>query len=308
MKVKLLMVGATLTGLLVVLSQWTFGDSASLPPVPVTASVQAPVVSVPVVAATPVVTASVTAPSASLPVALSVAQAASAEAGDEIELDTQPDMAGVDVSTDEGGQDLITISLDNAPLADVVRMFSRISGANIVAGTNLQGSVTVSMHDVPWEPALSAILDSVNLVLVEKTSGIFTIISKADLAAEPVAMETIFLNYTSVSNVLPVVQRMLIATNGSVSAFPSANAIVVQETASRLSSIRSTVKKIDQPRPQVYIEAKFIELNETAIENLGINWQVLQGYSMGITPRFAEFRNPPDLHAAVHRHDQPEYR
>ncbi len=288
MKVKLLMVGSTLTGLLVVLSQLTFGDSESLPPVPVTAAVQvqAPAVPIPVVAPTPVVPVAHIQQS-SLPVALSVAQAASAEAGEEIELSTQPDLDGVDVSTDEGGQDLITISLDNAPLADVVRMFSRISGANIVAGTNLQGSVTVSMHDVPWEPALSAILDSVNLVLVEKTSGIFTIISKSDLAAEPVAMETIFLNYTSVSNVLPVVQRMLIATNASASAFPSANAIVIQETSSRLSSIRSTVKKIDQPRPQVYIEAKFIELNETAIENLGINWQVLQGYSLGITPGYS---------------------
>lgn len=291
MKIRLVVVGSAITGLLIALNQLTFGLSGNeIPPVPVTA--------------VPVVNEFVLAPAVDAKAPILLAQAeAEAEMEEteetvsegEIELSTQPDMAGMEVDSGDSGEDLITISLDNAPLADVVRMFSRISGANIVAGTNLQGSVTVSMHDVPWEPALSAILDSVNLVLVEKTAGIFTIISKADLAAEPVTMETLFLNYTSVSNMLPVVQQMLVSTNGSVSAFPSANAIVVQETAARLSEIRSTVKKIDQPRPQVYIEAKFIELNDSAIQNLGINWRVLEGYNMGITPGFGYTNNNTQL-------------
>lgn len=294
MKIKLVLVGVTLTGLMATLSHITFGDSEALPPVPASVSQAALPAFVSVAQVAAVETAEVAEDVAEVMEAVDVGEAAVAaleadavdamEAdGDEFELETQPDLSGLEGAE---GEDLITISLDNAPLADVVRMFSRISGANIVAGTNLQGSVTVSMHDVPWEPALSAILDSVDLNLVQKTSGIYTIISEADMASEPVSMETIFLSYTSVSNVLPVVEKMLISTNGTASAFPSANAIVVQETASRLSSIRDTVKKIDQPRPQVYIEAKFIELNDTAIENLGINWQVLQGYNVGLTPTY----------------------
>ena len=288
MKLKLLVVGVALSGTFAVLNHFALGQPDELPPVPVTAPVAQVAAPVSVVAATPLTSVIVEAGVSSVPTVLSVAQEATAEAeAEEIEIETGPDMSGVETSTDAAGQDLITISLDNAPLADVVRMFSSISGANIVAGTNLVGAVTVSMHDVPWQPALRAILDSVSLVLVEKTDGIFSIISKADMASEPVTMETLFLSYTSVSNVLPVVTSMLISTNGSASAFPSANAIVVQETASRLSDIRTTVKKIDKPRPQVYIEAKFIELNDTAIENLGINWQVLQGYGIGVTPDFA---------------------
>ena len=256
MKIKLLMVGIALTGVLVALNHISFGQTEELPDVPVTGVVEEATMEEEAVEDAPVV----------------------------IESGMRADIEDVEIEEGPGGEDMITISLDNAPLADVVRMFSRISGANIVAGTNLQGSVTVSMHDVPWQPALGAILDSVNLVLVENQNSIYSIISKRDLAAEPVQMETIFLNYTAVSNVVPVVQRMLVATNGSVSAFPSANALVIQETASRLSAIRGTVKQIDKPRPQVYIEAKFIELNDTAIENLGVNWQVLQGYTVGVKP------------------------
>ena len=256
MKIRLLMAGIALTGVLVALNHISFGQTEELPDVPVTGVVEEATMEEEAVEDAPVV----------------------------IESGMRADIEDVEIEEGPGGEDMITISLDNAPLADVVRMFSRISGANIVAGTNLQGSVTVSMHDVPWQPALGAILDSVNLVLVEKQNSIYSIISKRDLVAEPVQMETIFLNYTSVSNVVPVVQRMLVATNGSVSAFPSANALVIQETASCLSAIRGTVKQIDKPRPQVYIEAKFIELNDTAIENLGVNWQVLQGYTAGVTP------------------------
>ena len=285
MKIRIAVIGVVVVGLLAVLNQLTFGVSGEIPPVPVTVA-PAETGPEPMLLTQADVAAEAPAGEAVEAIEAPAGEPMAAEtlAEDEIELSAQPDLAGIDVDSGESGEDLITISLDNAPLADVVRMFSRISGANIVAGTNLQGAVTVSMHDVPWEPALSAILDSVNLVLVEKTTGIFTIISKADLDAEPVTMETLFLNYTSVSNVLPVVEKMLVSTNGTVSAFPSANAIVVQETASRLNSIRTTVKQIDKPRPQVYIEAKFIELNDSAIENLGINWRVLEGYNIGVTP------------------------
>jgi len=87
---------------------------------------------------------------------------------------------------------LLSISRDNVSIQEVVRIFTRVSGANIVAGTNLQGTVTVSLKDVEWEPALRVILDSVGLTLVEKKAGIYSIISLSDLAGEPLSAATIF--------------------------------------------------------------------------------------------------------------------
>lgn len=179
-----------------------------------------------------------------------------------------------------GKEGLISVTLDNVPLQDVVRMFARISGANIVSGTNLQGSVTVSLKDVEWQPALRTILDTAGMTLVMKSPGIYSVVSKSEAAAAPVTLETIYLKYTTVSNVLPIVQRMLVSSNSSVAAFSSANAIVVQETSERLADIREMIDRIDRPRPQVFIEAKFVELNDEAIKNLGVNWQSLSGYTL----------------------------
>jgi len=183
-----------------------------------------------------------------------------------------------------GKQNLISIALDDVPLQDVVRMFTRISGANIISSsTNLQGKVTVNLQDVEWKPALDSILDMYSLMVSEKVpgSGIYSVIAKVP-GVENMVAQPIFLDYAQVSNVVAVIGPML-GKNGTISAFQTANAIIVRATAADLSSIIKVVKELDVPRQQVYIEAKFLELTDEAIKDLGVNWQVLQGYGIGVS-------------------------
>lgn len=180
-------------------------------------------------------------------------------------------------------QNLISIALDDVPLQDVVRLFTRISGANIIsASTNLQGKVTVNLQDVEWKPALDSILDMYSLMVAEKVpgSGIYSIMTKVP-GSEPLIAQPIFLNYAQVSNVVAVLAPM-VGKGGMVSPFPNANAIVVRATAADLSAVIKVVSEIDVPRQQVYIEAKFLELSDEAIKDLGVNWQVLQAYGVGV--------------------------
>lgn len=193
----------------------------------------------------------------------------------------EPIYKGIDIEQSNVDEELITIELDDVALKDVVRMFSRISGANIIASEQLAGhNVTVSLQDVEWEIAMNAILDQSGFIMVEKHAGIYTVISKSALAAEPVEVETIILNYITVSNALPVVRQMLVSTNSSVTPLVAANALIVRETAQQILEIKEVIAIIDKPRPQVFIEAKFVELNDQAIENIGVNWEVLQGYTL----------------------------
>lgn len=181
-------------------------------------------------------------------------------------------------------QNLISVALDDVPLQDVVRLFTKISGANIIASsTNLQGKVTVNLQDVEWKPALDSILDMYSLMVVEKVPGssIYSVMVRPPGASDPLIAQSIFLNHAQVSNVASIVTRMLVK-DGIVSAFPNANALVVRSTAANLNEIRKVIAEIDVPRQQVYIEAKFLELTDEAIKDLGVNWQVLEGYSVGV--------------------------
>jgi type II secretory pathway component GspD/PulD (secretin) len=189
---------------------------------------------------------------------------------------------GIDLEQSAIADELISVSLDDVPLKDVVRMFSRISNANIIATEALESHrVTVNLQDVGWQVAMNAILDQSGFVMVEKHPSIYTVISKSALAAEPVEVETIILDYITVSNAIPVVRQMLVSTNSSVTPLVAANALIVRETAQQINAIKDVIAIIDKPRPQVFIEAKFVELNDQAIENIGVNWEVLQGYTVG---------------------------
>jgi len=178
--------------------------------------------------------------------------------------------------------DTMSITLDDVEMADVIRAFAKISNANIVASpSNLTGRVSVNLKDVEWRPALTSILDMNNLGLVEKTpgSGVFSIVPKQVGQAEPLIVDTVFLKYASVSNIEAVVRSMAPAP-GSVSSFASRNAMIIRATSAQMSEIKTMLKTVDTMRDQVFIEAKFMELSDQAIKDLGINWQVLSGYSL----------------------------
>ncbi|MEI6217936.1 MAG: hypothetical protein WCP86_03475, partial [bacterium] len=50
----------------------------------------------------------------------------------------------------------VTIDVIDTDLAVVVKMFTRLQGVNIVTGTNISGTVTARLQNVPWKTALDS--------------------------------------------------------------------------------------------------------------------------------------------------------
>ncbi|MFZ4394266.1 MAG: secretin N-terminal domain-containing protein, partial [Kiritimatiellia bacterium] len=156
---------------------------------------------------------------------------------------------------------LISLTLDDVPLAEVVRLFTRISGANIIAATtNLQGQVTANLQDVAWRPAFESILERQNLQLIEKppASGIFVIEGRKS-GEDPRVSTTIKLNYAKVSDIVVLVNSVL-GKEGTVTPFASANSIVVNASVLKTDELRKILEQLDRPRTQVSIETKIVQL------------------------------------------------
>ncbi len=187
-----------------------------------------------------------------------------------------------------GGQNLINVTVENETLENVVNMFARISGANIVTtSADLGGTVTVNLRGVEWKPALSSILDVHNLALIEKLpgSGVYTIVPKPAGEAEAMIVETMFLNYTTVTEMGPMARTMLGAvSNAALTEFPSRNAMVVRTTEANMREIQKLVSQMDVPGRQVIVETKFMELTDGASKKVGIRWDSLDEYGMSISP------------------------
>jgi len=60
-------------------------------------------------------------------------------------------------------------------------------------------------------------------------------------------------------------------------AFPEANSVMVTAPAMILDACEEVVREVDVEVPQVYIEARFIELSNNASHKLGIDWQMFDG-------------------------------
>ncbi|HSP94193.1 MAG TPA: secretin and TonB N-terminal domain-containing protein [Thermoanaerobaculia bacterium] len=64
----------------------------------------------------------------------------------------------------------VSLDLKDADLKDVLRTFAELTKLNIAIDPDVTGSVTVRLHDVPWEKALDLILrmNGLGYVLVGK--------------------------------------------------------------------------------------------------------------------------------------------
>ncbi len=179
----------------------------------------------------------------------------------------------------EGGQ--ITIKFNDVPMDKAVQMFIDISGANIIASsTNLPGRVTVNLKDVEWRSALRSILEVHGLTLLEKgadtASPVYVIVPRPPDAPEPLFIENFVLRYKRPEALLDGVKSLL-APNGQI-LHSGGNMLTILGTADALRNARKLVEEVDLRIPQVLIETKFVELNDQAIKDLGINWQSLEAF------------------------------
>lgn len=206
-----------------------------------------------------------------------------------LETDLEDEMIddlGMEVYEDELAStvgELISVRLNKVGLEEAINLFAQLSGANIIVPELAEASqISVNLKDVEWRPALQSILDVYNYELYQKVSGsnVFSVRRRPVGAPEPQVVETFKLKYATVPNVAALVRELLPA-DAKVSEFASRNMIVVKSSESSLSEIRSVLSVIDIVRQQVFIESKFMELSDGAQKDLGIDWQVLQGYSAG---------------------------
>ena len=184
---------------------------------------------------------------------------------------------------------LVDISCDDATLADILRQFRRTTGANIISAdsSNLQQRVSVSLKHVPWLDALQAILNTKKFRL-EPRGDIYFV--SEDKQIEPVFTKTFVLNHASSKELAELFNTTLGASGQKdpktgkpqarqiATAFEGANVVVVTASEKVLSDCEQIIRSVDKAIPQIYIEARFIEVSNEAMHKLGMQWNQLESW------------------------------
>ncbi len=179
----------------------------------------------------------------------------------------------------------IDIELQDAPIKDVLLLFSDIGRVNIIAGPEVEGTVTMKLSAVPWDQALDIILRSLSLGMVQE-GNVIRVATQAGLEEErrkaieeanaqvqlkPLETRLIPLSYATVGDMLPKVQSVL-SSRGSVTPDSRTNTLIVMDVAENIALAESLVRQLDSQTPQVLIEARIVEARTNWLRQLGIQW------------------------------------
>lgn len=173
-----------------------------------------------------------------------------------------------------------------------------------------QVPVTVNLKDVPWNLALDSILQSQGLAVqangpILRVAEASIIVEEAkieearrssQLARSPLYTEFIKLNYASASGgsdstsaksgmstesasggaggasgggILGIIKRRL-SSRGSIESEPMSNTLVITDVRENIDAIRQLVALLDQPQPQVEIEARIVVADRNFSRDIGI--------------------------------------
>jgi len=198
---------------------------------------------------------------------------------------------------EESAKDTGRVSLDfkDADILNVLRILSLKSKVNIVAGPEVEGTVTIRLENVAWDKALDVVLRTYGYVY-EREGNIIRVTTKENLATEELVTETLVLNYTTAAEVVLAISDIL-SERGKVRAVERTNMVIVTDIPTNVFRIREVVRKLDRPTPQAFIDAKIIKTQMQVGENLGILWAdtvTAKGSRRPITAPFASLTKDND--------------
>jgi type IV pilus assembly protein PilQ len=171
----------------------------------------------------------------------------------------------------------ITISFNELPILDVLSTFSELSGRSIVAGSGVSGTVTADIKDQPWDVALEAILGSQGLALQETPSGIIRVDKLETIRAndkmEALVTRQFKIRYINADSLLPALKGVQ-SDSGKAAVAKGTNTVIVTDRPTVLARIAPLIQQLDVRTPQVTISAKIIFIDRTALEQLGIVYDI----------------------------------
>jgi len=188
----------------------------------------------------------------------------------------------------------VTLDFTDADLRMVLRTFADISGLNLVIDPKVDGRVSLTLKEVPWDQALDIILKSNGLgyevdgtVVRIAPMSVFTA-EKEDRKKQQEATDsaadlptiTRTLSYAKAADLVPLLKSASLSPRGDVQIDPRTNTLIIRDIASKLQGVAQVLDTLDRPQPQVEIEARIIQTTRDFARNLGVQW----GFNGRVSP------------------------
>lgn len=208
----------------------------------------------------------------------------------------------------------VSLDFQQADLRSVLRVFSDISGLNIVIDPAVRGTVDVALRDVPWDQALDIILRANKLgyivdgtvvriaplaTLADEESQRRRLAEEQALAGE-LKVVTRMLSYAKAEDLQSLLTKSVLSTRGTAQVDPRTNTLIITDLQDRLNTASDLIATLDKAQPQVEIEARIVQANKNFARRIGVQW----GFNGQVNPTLGNttalaFPNNGSLSGAV---------
>jgi len=181
----------------------------------------------------------------------------------------------------------ISLDFQQADIQNVFRLIAEVSGFNMVIGENVKAKVTMRLLNVPWDQALDMLLKMNNLGKI-RSGNIIWIDTLANVTkqqdeeakakdakakAEDLVTRILYIRNVQASE-LQGSLRQYLSPRGQLTLNTGGNALIVQDTASRVIAFKELVDLLDIEVPQIQIESRIVQADTSFSRGLGVQWGV----------------------------------
>jgi protein transport protein HofQ len=182
----------------------------------------------------------------------------------------------------------ISLEFHETPISVVLQALAEYQQLNLVAAEGVNGNLTLRLDNVPWRQALAVVLrmGKLTMTLDGNVMLIFPEPDVQDQQRRQQAMEqqlplhnlTITLQNADAGEIAQSLKGQrgkLLTERGSVVVDKRTNALLLRDTASALTQLKSWVADMDTPLEQVQLAAQIVTISSEHLRELGVRWGLL---------------------------------
>lgn len=204
----------------------------------------------------------------------------------------------------------ISFDIQDAELDKVIKLLADVAGLNLIMNpSDVKGTVTLKLANVPWDQALDILLKIYNLDKVLE-GNVLRVAPKAKLdaerntdlkaiseqkrlkeEAEDLYTKTFKINYSDATELEPQVKKTL-SKRGDATAIPRTNELIIRDVRDKIDEAAALIEILDKEVNQIMIEARIVTMDTGYSQTLGVSWGLTRsdsdpnfGVSSGQSPR-----------------------
>lgn len=190
----------------------------------------------------------------------------------------------------------VSFDFQNVEVRTILQILAKESGMNIVASDSVNGKMTLSLKDVPWDQALDLVLEARNLDM-RRQGNIINVAPRDELLAKdkatlqaqneindlgPLYSQTFQLKYKNVEEFRKVLRleeggsnntaNSILSKRGSALIDPGTNTLIITDNNTVIRKFQKLIEELDVPTRQVMVEARIVRASDGFSRDIGVKF------------------------------------